>query len=152
MSSIRQPNGEDHAEAAGKHLDDATLLWANDRWDGAAYLAGYVVECSLKSVILVGTGGARDWSGGGAGHALSTLSNKAMAWLSAAAFSGRSAKYAPTLAAARKIALPPPAGWQVDQRYFPAGHILEPVATAFVTEAEAVYVATVIEMKKDGLL
>jgi hypothetical protein len=43
---------DDHPEAACKHLEDAKVLKSAGRPDGAAYHAGYVVECSLKSVIL----------------------------------------------------------------------------------------------------
>lgn len=52
MSRLRLPNGDDHPEAAGKRLSDARVLLPAGRADGAAYLAGYVVECSLKSVLL----------------------------------------------------------------------------------------------------
>ena len=43
---------DDHPEAAWKHLDDAVVLLAGGRLDGVAYHAGYVVECSLKAVLL----------------------------------------------------------------------------------------------------
>lgn len=33
-------------------LEDAEILFRNNRFDGAYYLAGYVVEYSLKSVIV----------------------------------------------------------------------------------------------------
>ena len=42
---------ENYREAAGKHLVDADTLLKAKRADGAAYLAGYVVECSLKALI-----------------------------------------------------------------------------------------------------
>src|SRR3989304_9686489 len=52
MSKLRQPgNGDDYPEAALKHLDDASLLRASSRPDGASYLTGYVVECSLKAIL-----------------------------------------------------------------------------------------------------
>lgn len=56
MSRLRQSNGDDYPEAAGKHLTDASVLVADDRHDGAAYLAGYVVECALKALIQMETG------------------------------------------------------------------------------------------------
>lgn len=55
MSSLRQQNGDDYPAAAGKHLQDSTALLAAGRPDGAAYLAGYVVECSLKTLLLIET-------------------------------------------------------------------------------------------------
>ena len=45
--------GDDHPDAAAKNLDDAMTLLAARRFDGAGYLAGYVVECSLKTVIVL---------------------------------------------------------------------------------------------------
>lgn len=49
MSKFRCPEGDDHPDAAGKHLLDALTLKENGRFDGAAYLSGYVIECSLKN-------------------------------------------------------------------------------------------------------
>jgi len=43
---------DDHPAATLKHLDDATALHAAKRYDGTAYLSGYVVECTLKTVLL----------------------------------------------------------------------------------------------------
>src|ERR1035441_2033403 len=56
VSSKRQATGEDYPAAAGKHCDDAGALLAASRFDGAAYLAGYAVECMLKTVIQVEQG------------------------------------------------------------------------------------------------
>ena len=41
--------------AAGKHLNDTETLHNHARYDNAAYLAGYVAECAVKS-ILTGPG------------------------------------------------------------------------------------------------
>jgi HEPN domain-containing protein len=150
MSKVRQPSGEDHPEAAAKHLDDAQTLFVQNRWDGAAYLSGYVVECALKAVILVGNNNKPGWPGGGQGHNLSQLTTAATSFLSAVAFNGRTAKYAPLLKKARTIS--GANGWSVFMRYMPAGHINETTATAFFNEAEDLYKATVIELIKDGLL
>ena len=51
MSRLRQGNGDDYPDAAGKHMEDSNVLIAGSRYDGGAYLAGYVVECSLKTLI-----------------------------------------------------------------------------------------------------
>ena len=56
MSRLRQGNGDDYPDAARKHLEDAKVLLAGSRPDGAAYLAGYVVECALKTVVQLATG------------------------------------------------------------------------------------------------
>ena len=58
MSRLRQGNGDDYPDAAGKHLADSKVLMAGNRHDGAAYLAGYVVECVLKTLIQLETGGS----------------------------------------------------------------------------------------------
>ena len=58
MSRLLLPNGDDHPDAAQKHLLDAELLLAQQRPDGAAYLSGYVVECALKSLHVLETGQA----------------------------------------------------------------------------------------------
>ena len=44
---------DDFPKAALKHLEDAQALLQSGRFDGSAYLAGYVVECSLKTMIDV---------------------------------------------------------------------------------------------------
>ena len=55
MSRLRMPDGDDHPDAAQKHLLDAGVLLAQQRPDGAAYLSGYVVECALKSLLILET-------------------------------------------------------------------------------------------------
>ena len=40
-------------QLAEERLRDAEALLAAQRWSGAYYLAGYAVECGLKSCILV---------------------------------------------------------------------------------------------------
>ena len=67
MSRLQQSNGDDYPEAALKHLRDADALVRGRRFDGAAYLAGYVVECALKTLIQVESGEARH------GHKLTKL-------------------------------------------------------------------------------
>jgi HEPN domain-containing protein len=42
---------ESFVNSAGRHLHDARILLAEQRWDNAVYLAGYVVECSFKVLI-----------------------------------------------------------------------------------------------------
>ena len=58
MSRLSQGNGDDYPDAAGKHLEDSKVLLAGSRHDGAAYLAGYVVECVLKTLIQLENGGS----------------------------------------------------------------------------------------------
>ena len=42
---------EDYPSAAKRHLEDSRTLLDAQRWDNSAYLAGYVIECSLKALI-----------------------------------------------------------------------------------------------------
>jgi hypothetical protein len=142
VSQLRLPNGDDHPEAAAKHLGDATSLLNSGRADGAAYLAGYVVECSLKSLILIGSPRIPMI------HDLRALS---LATLRLAALpNSRTARYG----------VPTPGhsmydstnGWKETLRYQPAGAVSVIEATAWCTEALAVYSTTIAVMKLDGLL
>jgi len=54
VSNLALTSGDDYPAAAGKHLNDAKVLLDAKRFDGAGYLAGYIVECSLRSVVMVG--------------------------------------------------------------------------------------------------
>lgn len=76
-------DADDHPEAAGKHLGDALVLSEAKRWDGAAYLAGYVVECSLKCLVIIEHNGNVGLAQAGAqarglGHDLNALSQEAL--------------------------------------------------------------------------
>jgi HEPN domain-containing protein len=42
----------EHAKASAHRLDDAWALLKEQRWRGAMYLAGYAVECLLKSKLM----------------------------------------------------------------------------------------------------
>lgn len=42
---------EDYPSAATRHLRDAHHLLTEGSWDNAGYLAGYVAECGIKTVI-----------------------------------------------------------------------------------------------------
>ncbi len=52
-TSNLQADGDDFPLAAEKFLDDAKALHAARRYDGAAYMAGYVAECSFKTILLL---------------------------------------------------------------------------------------------------
>lgn len=58
MTRLGQANGDDYPAAARKHLKDSAVLLAEGRPDGAAYLAGYVVECALKTLLQMEQGSA----------------------------------------------------------------------------------------------
>ena len=44
---------DNYPEAAWKHVTDSGALLNVKRYDGAGYLAGYAVECTLKTLIQV---------------------------------------------------------------------------------------------------
>jgi Mrp family chromosome partitioning ATPase len=51
-SNKKQATGEDYPDAVIKHCDDARQHLSGNRPDGAAYLAGYAVECAIRTLIL----------------------------------------------------------------------------------------------------
>ncbi len=146
MSTKRQASGEDYPEAAVKHCDDARHLLSGKRADGAAYLAGYAVECALKTLILVERGNVNpvtQWR-----HHLNHLSTEALQL--AAQPTNRTARYftIPALTTLRYDN--PPAGWKEYLRYYPVGTVSVPIAEQWVEEAERLYIEIIGELKKNG--
>ena len=59
MSRLKNDcSGDDYPDAARKHLEDANVLFVSERFDGAVYLSGYVMECAMKTLIQVEAGSA----------------------------------------------------------------------------------------------
>ncbi len=52
MAEPRSKDARLFYRVAGQRLEDAELLLANDRGAAAVYLAGYAIECMLKSLLL----------------------------------------------------------------------------------------------------
>jgi len=152
MSKLQLQNGDDHPEAAQRHLDDALVLNRATRPDGAAYLAGYVVECSLKTLILLETGvttahARLPWRKGRDGHDLKVLAGQAS---SAAALAGaKTARYVGSTLTGFSSA--PIAGWDPELRYR-APSMTQNVASAWLADAQALYQQTVGQMLLDGVL
>lgn len=143
MSSIAFPNGDDFPEASTKHIEDATALWKAKRFDGAAYHAGYVVECVLKTIVVLETG-----SHPGKRHNLQNLSSRAIHL--ASMLGSRTARYATPrhLPTYRAIL----SGWRPEVRYWPAGQISYADALTWMRAAWRVYNSTIIRMKLDGVV
>lgn len=142
MSRLRQPNGDDYPEAAGKHLADAAVLLPAGRPDGAAYLAGYVVECALKCIVLLA--GGHPW-----GHDLNALGRDA---LRLAALPGaRSARYIPRMTSGHSF-YDAVSGWKETLRYREPGVVTVVDATSWLGEAQAVYESTIAPMRLDGVV
>ncbi len=51
-SGVGAVNRTELKQLANDRIDDATILLQSQRWSAAYYLAGYAVECSLKSCVL----------------------------------------------------------------------------------------------------
>lgn len=142
MSQLRLPNGDDHPEAAHKHLLDADTLLAHIRPDGAAYLSGYVVECALKSLHLLETGTPPPPI-----HNLRVLAQQVSALAIVAG--ARTARYFGQ--ATRGIPTAPIAGWRPEMRYQTPGMSLVE-AKKWHDCARDVFHETVLQMKLDGVL
>lgn len=141
MSKLATARGDDHPEAAGKHLQDAGVLLAAGRADGAAYLSGYVVECSLKSIFQLETGTPLH------GHFSTDLHNQVSA-VSAVA-GAKTAKYLGTATAG--ILASPVASWHPGMRYRAASMTLAD-AQAWHRAAAQVFQETIAQMHLDGEL
>lgn len=127
--------------AAKKHVGDSELLFANRRFDGAAYLAGYAVECVLKTLILADSGNIVFT------HNLNNLSAKA---ISLAGVGSRTAKY---LRANQITSLSyGDQGWRETMRYEPEGTVSEQQSRCWVQEGKRMYDQIVRELDADGVL
>jgi HEPN domain-containing protein len=133
---------DNYPEAARKHVLDSEALLSANRYDGAGYLAGYAVECTLKTLIWVET------SRGGGGHNLNSLSTKALQL--AGLPTQKTAAYAkgPMITSL----LYGPAGWRETLRYEPEGAVTRADCEAWVSEARRLHDAVIIPMKFDGVL
>jgi len=158
VSRIRLPNGDDHPEAAGKHLSDASVLLEagrnTGRADGAAYLSGYVVECALKCLVILDRAPSIGIEAAGEQarrfrHDLGALSREA---LSLAALPGsRTARYVPRVTSGHPF-YDRTTGWSETLRYRAPGAPVFQEAESWLTEARAVYESTVAVMRIDGVV
>jgi hypothetical protein len=148
MSTLALTNGDDHPEAAQKHLLDAQILLAQQRADGAAYLSGYVVECALKSLWLLEKGvSSGNPPRGRQGHDLTYLNFQAAAFASVAG--ARTARYFKT--AMTGVSQSSIAAWTPDMRYR-SPTITLANAHAWYVIADAVFHETIAQMRLDGVL
>ncbi len=141
MSSLRNANGDDYPDAAGKHLADASALAAAQRYDGAGYLAGYVVECALKTLLQVESGQVRKT------HSYETLLKEVgETCLTAGA---ATARY--VTETIRAIPDAPIAAWRETMRYR-SPSMSSGDAQAWVEGAAVVYRETIASMILDGVI
>lgn len=123
-----QSNGDDYPEAAGKHLHDASVLMDGARHDGTAYLAGYVVECALKSLIQLESG--RPYSS----HDLQGI-NSTLRTIAAQADRRTKQMYASASKILRGADI---YAWKPAMRY-QAAHVTQSTARRWLQEAESIY-------------
>lgn len=134
---------DNYPAAAIKHVRDSEALLAARRYDGAGYLAGYAVECTLKTLIWVETNQGRG------GHDLNTLSSRALQLASLA--SQKTARYVggPTITS---LDYGPPTGWRETLRYESEGAVSEASSRAWVMEARRLHDRVIIPMRLDGVV
>lgn len=174
VTNLAPPNDVDYPGAAKKHLDDATALMNAQRFDGAGYLIGYVVECSLLTVILVGeleqrgripprqlarelrpnSETLRRYRGAAAQQARSTTREHDLAQLAkvtttyASVPSRAIAAYVPPL----DVTKPPLSKRTSSLRYQCEGKLTKNDVVQWLTTAEDVYAKTIGRMIRDGLV
>lgn len=128
-------------KAAGRHLDDARLLFGGNRFDNAAYLAGYVAECSAK-VLLVQSDklAPKEY-----GHDLKALSTEAI---------DLATLLAPFVGRYRLVSSPEleelGSNWTVYMRYTDSGQVSKATAETWLRASEHVYRSIVIKAILDG--
>lgn len=129
-------------EAVKKHVFDSEALLSANRYDGAGYLAGYAVECTLKTLIWVETGGGvRD-------HNLNNLSSRALLLHSLPA--QRTASY--VKGSIITSLLYGSTGWRETLRYEAEGTVSGTDSKAWVSEARRLYDEIIVPMKLDGVI
>jgi HEPN domain-containing protein len=131
---------EDFGSAAARHWDDAVVLFHANRFDNAAYLTGYVVECCLKALIQAAGMAPKPFS-----HDVATLAGDVLLL---------ACTMAPSV---RRYGVPssPELGrllneWTPGMRYWPTGHVVRTAAGDWIRAAETVYRAILIERILDG--
>lgn len=132
---------DDYRAAARRHMFDAAVLKGQQRYDGAAYLAGYVVECSLKTLIEMESGPVKPV------HDLARLRD-AISDLSRQA-DARTARFAGVVADVLQHAAI--LAWEPQMRYR-ASAVGADQAKQWTTEAQAVYSAVIGGLFLDGAL
>lgn len=146
MSNFRDPNtGEDYPDAAHKHLEDALVLYSQNRYDGAGYLIGYVVECILKSLIQLNRRPRFI-------HDISSLTSEAQS-LAALPGAGAAKYHTKSPLSILNYAKPYRSGsWSEFLRYHPEGEISETLCVSWIEDTEKLFMSTIVEMKKDGII
>lgn len=144
MTSLRQGSGQDYPAASRKHCRDARVLLDNRCFDGAAYLSGYAVECTLKTLIQVDNKHTKPKIT----HDLEKLSKEVLDLMMLP--DSRTARYFDVLKQKKIPYDEPPRGWRETLRYYPEGTIPAPTAGDWVADAERLYEDVIGGLLKDG--
>lgn len=131
---------DDYPGAAFKHVLDGEALLAAGRFDGAGYLAGYAVECTIKTVAQVEGKLLRS-------HDLGDLSRSALTLV--ALPSGRTARYL-TNPNFTTLTYGDPPGWRETMRYQAAGFVNQTDAANWVAEARRLHDEVIVQMRLNG--
>lgn len=174
MTNLALTNKDDYPAAAEKHLNDAEALLGAGRFDGAGYLLGYAVECSLRTVLMVGAmarlgpirhdrlaaelrpasstlkrfkaTAAREVRSVGREHNLADLASATTSY--ARELNSATVDYAPPIDTKK----PPFRAWTHSLRYRAEGAIAEAEAKAWLAEADEVYKKTIGRMLRNGVI
>jgi hypothetical protein len=146
MTNFKQSNGEDYPAAAKKHCIDARVLLNQSRFDGAAYLSGYALECMLKTIIQVEEKH---------NNALKAHKHDIEKWSAEVIRlvvmpNSRTARYFPKPKICGINYADPPSGWKETLRYYPENIISSQIANNWVTEVECMYENVIFGLLKDG--
>jgi hypothetical protein len=126
--------------AAGRHWEDADLLLFGERFDNAAYLAGYSVECALKALLQSAGVATRPYS-----HDVETLAGGAL--LLAVVTTPSIRRYdIPNSVHLQDLLR----NWKPEMRYSPTGRIEKTRAQAWAEAARGTFSALVVERLLDG--
>ncbi|MGE5343332.1 MAG: hypothetical protein ACM3SY_17830 [Candidatus Omnitrophota bacterium] len=149
MFSRKQSTGQDYPKAAKKHCNDASVLLDSQRFDGAAYLAGYAQECILKTIIQVEENHFKPITK--YKHDLEELGGRVLELIKKNP-NTRTARYFATQFQSNIPYGPPPSGWKEELRYYPENTIPDQNAKQWVLSAEQLYQDVIGALMKDGVV
>lgn len=175
MSNLALTNKDDYPDAAAKHLEDAGALIGAERFDGAGYLVGYVIECSLRTVVMIGhlarlgrvrhdalaaeldpssptlrrfkKVAAQEARAAGRAHDLDELADATTGYKDE--LNAANAMYAPPIDKKKPLL---GGTWTESIRYRAQGDVSKSDAETWLQEAEVVYQSTIGKMVRNGLI
>ena len=125
---------EDYPNAAKRHLEDSKMLLEASRWDNSAYLAGYVIECSIKAVIAYPVRpDEQPWPGDG--HDLSMLLFQ-LEQMAASRKVGHKRSVHSGLMSTLRTGISSNLAWHPRMRYEPSGAVSDTQAKKWLNLAE----------------